>query len=189
LLERPGDQTKAKAFITKYHRHNPAPPGWKFGLGCWNGCDLIAIAWVGRPVARVINHQTTVEVNRLCVRTDIKKGLEWNACSKLYGASAREAERRGFEKIITYTLDSEEGTSLKAAGWMKEHTTLDGQTWDRPSRPRRQQAPTCAKVRWGKILKPRRHPYHTEALQVEAFGRRETIIYQLLLFEPKREAA
>lgn len=182
-LDRPGDQARAKEFINKYHRHNPAPPGWRFGLGCWNGNDLIAIAWVGRPIARAINQQTTVEVNRLCVRMDLKKGLEWNACSQLYGASAREAAARGFEKIITYTLDSEEGTSLKAAGWTREHTTPEGQTWDRLSRPRWQQAPTCAKVRWGKILKPRRHQRHTEAPQVKTIQRTKTNSHQFSLFE------
>jgi hypothetical protein len=182
LLDRPGDQARAKEFINKYHRHNPAPPGWRFGLGCWNGKDLIAVAWVGRPIARAINQRTILEVNRLCVRTDIKKGLEWNACSQLYGASAREAAARGFEKIITYTLASEEGTSLKAAGWTKEHTTPDGQTWDRLSRPRRQQAPTCSKVRWGKRLILCRRPRHIGTPQVEPVERRKTISYQLSLF-------
>jgi hypothetical protein len=54
------------------------------------------VAWVGRPVARAINQRTILEANRLCVRTDIRKGLEWNGCSQLYGAWARDDATRGF---------------------------------------------------------------------------------------------
>jgi hypothetical protein len=35
----------------------------------------------------------------------------------LYGAAWRVARAMGYRKIITYTLKSEHGTSLKAAGW------------------------------------------------------------------------
>jgi hypothetical protein len=46
--------------------------------------------------------------------------LRWNYCSMLYAHSAREAERRGFSRIITYIRDDEEGISLRAAGWVCE---------------------------------------------------------------------
>ena len=38
-------------------------------------------------------------------------------CSFLYGAAARAAKALGYERIITYTLDTEPGTSLRASGW------------------------------------------------------------------------
>jgi hypothetical protein len=38
--------------------------------------------------------------------------LCWNACSVLYGAAAREAKRRSFQKIITYVFASDVDTSL-----------------------------------------------------------------------------
>lgn len=146
----------AKAFVGEHHRHNRPPAGWKFGLGCANGPDLIAVATVGRPVSRMIQKAEpgTVEVNRLTVDDSIEPGLVWNACSMLYGAAAREAETRGFRKVITYTLHGvEDGTSLKAAGFVLEHTGKGG-SWDRKGRPRTDSAPTVRKDRWVKHLDP-----------------------------------
>lgn len=61
-----------------------------------------------------------LEVTRLC--TD---GTP-NACSMLYAACARAAQAMGFYKIQTYILDTEPGTSLKAAGWEDEGPTGGG---------------------------------------------------------------
>jgi hypothetical protein len=72
---------------------------------------LIGAVIVGRPVARRVNHQTTLEVTRL-----VTDGSP-NACSFLYGAAARAAKALGYDKIQTYILESELGTSLVAAGW------------------------------------------------------------------------
>lgn len=36
-------------------------------------------------------------------------------CSKLYGAACRTTKGMGCERVITYILDSEPGTSLRAA--------------------------------------------------------------------------
>ena len=70
-----------------------------------------------------------------------------DACSFLYGACAREARRRGFERIITYTLASESGASVKAAGFRRAAVTAGG-SWDTPSRRRTDSAPTGPKQRW-----------------------------------------
>ena len=51
------------------------------------------------------------------------------------------------DRIITYTLASESGTSLTAAGWVRVATT-DGGSWSRPSRPRSDSHPLDEKVRW-----------------------------------------
>lgn len=142
---------EAKQFINEWHRHNKPPVGWRWGHAVSNGGLLIAVAMVGRPVARKIDHKTVVEVNRLCVHPDLDGALVWNAASQLYGAAAREAKRRGFSKIITYTLESEKGTGLLGAGWTAEATTRGG-TWNRPSRARQDSAPTCKKIRWARIL-------------------------------------
>ena len=56
---------------------------------------------MGRPVSRYLDDGLTLEVNRLCTT-----GAE-NACSMLYGAAARAARAMGYQKIITYTLDTE----------------------------------------------------------------------------------
>lgn len=141
------DFATAKNFVTAHHRHCKAPRGWRFGAGIKNGSELIGVVMVGRPVARMIDASRVIEVNRLCIRTDIAADLAWNACSQLYGWAAREAKKRGFEKVITYTRQDEPGTTLKAAGWTVEHTTK-GRHWDAPGRPREKQGEAIGKFRW-----------------------------------------
>lgn len=94
----------------------------------------------------MIDPNTTAEVTRLV--TDGTK----HAASKLYAACARACEAMGFEKIQTYILDTEPGTSVIAAGWSYELTT-DGGEWGRPSRHRKLATfPIVKKQRYGKIL-------------------------------------
>ena len=142
---------QAKAFVREHHRHCPPPAGWRFGAAITNGSDVLGVIVVGRPVARMLDQARIVEVNRLCVRDDLPKGLEWNACSQLYGWAAREAKKRGFERICTYTLASEAGTTLKAAGWQLGGVTV-GRSWNSPSRPRVDKMVREDKVRWHRRL-------------------------------------
>ena len=65
----------------------------------------------------------------------------------LYGACRRAAKALGYARIITYTLESEPGTSLYAAGWKRVAVTKGG-SWDRPSRPRMDEHPLEPKVLW-----------------------------------------
>ena len=74
----------------------------------------MGVAVCGRPVARRLDDGYTLEVNRLC--TD---GTP-NACSILYAAAYRAARAMGYNKVITYILDTENGSSLKAAGYVCE---------------------------------------------------------------------
>ena len=149
---------QAKEFIRRWHRHHKPPIGWRWGhaVASYNNphkrtAKVVGVAMVGRPVARAINHQEVVEVNRLCVHPELESALVWNAASQLYGAAAREAKQRGFRKIITYTLESESGGSLKAAGWTPEARTKGG-SWNTPARSRQDKGPTCRKIRWAREL-------------------------------------
>lgn len=146
---------EARDFVRKHHRHNAPPPGWRFGYGAWNGAELVGVAMAGRPVARMLPADEIVEVNRVCTRADLPAGIAWNACSMLYAACAREARRRGFLRIITYTLESEPARALRGMGWTPEHRTR-GESWNRKSRPRQDTAPTCVKIRWARELSRRR---------------------------------
>lgn len=148
------ERTTVRDFISEHHEHNEAPLGDLFRLGVYNGPTLIAVATVGRPVARMIatREPGTVEITRLCVSRSIDPGLAWNACSMLYGAACREAKRRGYDKAITYTLDSEAGTTLVAAGFELEYRSRGG-SWNRPSRSREDRAPTGRKYRWARALR------------------------------------
>lgn len=158
LSVRSVEQKLAKEFIQRHHRHNPPPPGWLFGLGCYNGPDLVAVAWVGRPVSRILDRTgERIEVNRLCVNPELEPGLTWNACSLLYAECAKRAKllrnRMGerYRIIQTYTLESESGVSLRAAGWTPVYKNKGG-AWTRTSRPRANSLPTESKIRWEKPL-------------------------------------
>ena len=70
-----------------------------------------------------------------------------DACSALYGACRRAAFALGYKKLVTYTLASESGVSLKAAGY-RLVGEAGGGSWSRSSRPRVDKHPTQAKLRW-----------------------------------------
>ena len=133
---------EANALVERWHRHHKPVPGAKFAIGVADGAGvIIGAAICGRPVARHLDTGFTLEVYR--VVTDGTK----NACSALYGACWRVAKALGYIKLITYTLVSEPGTSLKAAGW-KLVGECGGGSWNRPNRPRVDTAPTCQKKLW-----------------------------------------
>lgn len=137
----PITQAEAKAFIKRYHRHHAPSIGSIFNIACAFDGKIVGVAMVGRPVARGLDDGWTVEVTRLC--TDGTK----NTCSKLYAAARKISAAMGYKKIVTYILESEQGTSLKAAGWKMVARTFGG-SWNCQSRPRVDKAPTQKKFRW-----------------------------------------
>lgn len=132
---------EACEFIAQHHRHHPPPQGWKFGIAVNDGEKVVGVITVGRPVARHLDDGWTLEVTRCC--TD---GTP-NAASMLYGAACRAAFALGYKRVITYTLASEPGTSLRAAGWKVVGVSRGG-TWNRKDRPRVDRHPTCQKTLW-----------------------------------------
>lgn len=132
---------EACEFIRKWHRHHKPPVSWKFGCAVNDGEKVVGVVTVGRPVSRHLDNGWTLEVTRLT--TD---GTE-HAASKLYAAAWRAARALGYKRLITYTLESEPGTSLEAAGWKNLYTT-EGGSWNCPSRPRVDKAPTGKKLLW-----------------------------------------
>ena len=138
----PTNFDEACAFVREHHRHHIAPVGHKFSLAVADDAGIIrGVAIVGRPVSRNLDDGLTLEVSR--VATD---GCP-NACSALYGASRRAAFALGYKRIGTYTLVSEPGTSLVAAGW-KCLGESGGGSWSCKSRPRVDKFPTQLKLRW-----------------------------------------
>ena len=112
---------EANAFVEQHHRHHKPVVGHKFSIGCTDGKEIVGVAIVGRPVSRHLDDGWTLEVNRLC--TDSTH----NACSMLYAAAWRAARAMGYRRLVTYILDSESGTSLKASGWTGWWLALDGE--------------------------------------------------------------
>lgn len=121
---------EAREFIAAWHRHHDPPPGHKFSIGVASGDVLVAVAMVGRPVARHFDNGLTLEVNRTC--TD---GTP-NANSMLYGAATRAAWALGYRRLITYTQAGESGASLRAARWTIVAERPARGNWHTPSRPR-----------------------------------------------------
>lgn len=133
---------EACAYIAEHHRHHQPPIGHKFSIAVNDGATMVVgVIMVGRPVNRHLDNGWTAEVTRCC--TDGMK----NAASMLYAAAWRAARAIGYKRLITYTLATESGTSLKAAGWRVLYQTRGG-SWNCPSRPRVNTHPCGQKLLW-----------------------------------------
>ena len=133
--------TAAKKFVSDKHRHHKSLVGALFALGAEHEGRLAAVVVVGRPKAWRLQDGATAEVVRLA-----SDGTR-NACSFLYAAAHRAATALGYSKLITYTLASEPGSSLRAVGW-KPVKAVKGRSWSTPARPRTDKHPTTDKIRW-----------------------------------------
>lgn len=144
LRLRPVSLRGANDFVADHDRHHCPTRGHKFAIGVADDHGALrGVAIAGRPVARLLDDGLHLEILR--VATD---GTP-NACSLLYGAVARAGAAVGYRRsdIVTYTLATEAGISLRAAGWVPVART-SGQTWDRPGRSRTDRQPTVDKIRW-----------------------------------------
>lgn len=141
---RPITLREANDFVNNNHRHHNGTVGCKFSIGLYEVDKLIGVAICGRPVSRYLDNGDVCEINRLCTLGDD------NACSMLYGACARIAKHMGYKKIITYILQSESGTTLKASNFVCEGEA-GGTHWT-GKRNRGQLIPAEKKMRWAKTL-------------------------------------
>ena len=146
LSIRPISIKDAQAFVKQYHRHNIPPVGGKFAIACCNDSKRICgIAICGRPVARSYDNGITLEIYRNC--TDGTR----NACSKLYGACLRIAKCMGYRRVITYSLKSENGASLRATNFILEGTA-GGLSWTGKRHRSYYVSPEELKNRWAVYL-------------------------------------
>jgi hypothetical protein len=131
---------QANGCVSLWHRHHaPIPPGFPwFSIGAVSEGMVVAVAICGRPTNRNNDDRQTVELLRLA-----SDGTP-NACSFLYGASARTARELGATRIITYTLEEESGSSLRAAGWNRDKDGI-------------QSAWTMGKTRTHAVSRPHMH--------------------------------
>ena len=122
----------ANAFVQQYHRHHKPTRGHKFSIGVSEDGALVGVAICGRPVARLCTDGTP------------------NACSILYAAAYRAARAMGYNRVVTYILDTENGSSLKAAGYTCEGRA-GGLEWNGAKAPKQaDQYPHQMKTRWVK---------------------------------------
>ena len=139
----------ANEFVTNFHRHNKAVRGAKYAIGASYNDQLVGVAIVGRPISRRLDDGFTAEVVRACTHDDAPK----NTNSFLYGRCWRIWQQMGGRTMITYTLQSESGSSLKAAGFKiigETKTEKNHKGWT--TRPGREWQPVTgqAKFKWGK---------------------------------------
>ena len=147
----------ANAFVNLHHRHNKSVQGHKFSIGAIHNDSLVGVAIVGRPVARKLDDGVTAEVTRLCVLDDSPKG----SCSFLYRAAWRAWSAMGGQRLITYTLESESGASLRGADFKAVGISpkwKEGKGWT--TRENRQWQPVHqeGKIRWQIISPPATAP-------------------------------
>jgi len=106
---------EANDFVEQFHRHNKrtARNGGRFAIGATTGKEMVGVAIVGNPLSATFMDGYTAEVLRTCTSPNAPKG----AVSFLYAACWRVWRAMGGLKLITYTLKSESGASLRGAGW------------------------------------------------------------------------
>ena len=123
---------EANEFVLNFHRHNRPTLGGKWAIGLEHDGILVGVAICGRAVARNLDDRFTAEVTRTCTNEEAPKG----AVSKLYAACWRAWKAMGGRRMITYTLKSESGASLRGAGWKIIAELPPSKGWNRSSRIR-----------------------------------------------------
>jgi len=151
----PLTRAQARVFVAAHHRHSAPPVGDVFRVGLDVGGELVGVAIAGRPAARLLDDGRTLEVTRVCVVA----GAGENACSRLYGAACRAAKALGYRRVVTYTLERETASSVRAAGFERDADVEHRDTWARPKRPRHdlnlfgeRTRDVGPKVRWSRVL-------------------------------------
>ncbi len=134
---------EANQFVRDRHRHHGPVTGHKFSIASSDGERIVGVVIVSRPVSRHLDDSWTLEVTRLC--TDGTR----NACSMLYAAAWRAARAMGYKRLITYILESENGASLRAAGW-RCVGQAGGLRWTGKRRPEVDLYPAQMKLRFDK---------------------------------------
>lgn len=135
---------QATEYVIRVHRHHGKTTGHKFSNAVIDAAGAIhGVGIAGRPVSRHLQAQGSLEVLRVA-----SDGTP-NVCSMIYGAMRLAARGMGYKpwQCVTYTLESELGASLLAAGWIRDGWTPGG-TWSRDDRPRDDKHPLEAKGRW-----------------------------------------
>lgn len=142
----PMTRDEANAFVASFHDHNDPVAGYRFAIGASDGENLVGVAIVGRPIAIPFNDGFTAEITRVSV----PRGVGGNVCSFLHGCCWRTWRAMGGRKLITYTLQSESGASLRGSGAKLVAELKPNKPGQWQNRPGRKWQPVVgqAKFRW-----------------------------------------
>lgn len=146
---RPLTLREANDFVENFHRHNgrTARNGGKWAVGVEIDDELVGAAIIGNPISATFMDGYTAEVLRVCVNDKATKG----GCSMLYGAAWRAWRAMGGRRLVTYTLTTETGASLRGAGWrVVGQTTPVPDGWRKKDHLKREWQPVMGqtKIRW-----------------------------------------
>lgn len=142
---------EANDFVERWHRHSSrtSNDGGKFAIGLTYRGEMVGVAIVGRPVARLLQIEGAAELLRLCTSPAAPKG----SGSKLYARARRIWQLMGGTTLHTYTLQRESGATLRGVGIHEPAAEIDGQQWTRPNRPRDEKdIYDEPKLRWSETL-------------------------------------
>ena len=142
VTTRPIPVRHAMKFNASTHRRLPTVTGCMWAVAAEIDSNLVGVAIVGHPNARLANDGRCLEVLRVAVVEGAR-----NACSALYGACSRAARGMGAEDMWTFVHEDESGHSLRAAGWVKVAVT-DGGEWGRDGRQRELAIDPNPKTKW-----------------------------------------
>ncbi|MFC2953137.1 XF1762 family protein [Marinicaulis aureus] len=152
---------QANEFIKEYHRHH-RPTIRSCGRWALAALDYdqntVGVAIAGNPVSANFMDGYTIELTRLCVKESAPKGT----CSFLISTCCKIWRTMGGTRVITYTLDTESGASLKGAGWKLADSVKPHKRWQNKSRADGiMRSPLeiykLTKLRWEKHLKDEYH--------------------------------
>jgi hypothetical protein len=135
-------QRAAREWVNETHRHLSAPRGDLYRTSLTVDGVTAAVGMAGRP-CRQLHDGRTVEILRIASVATV----ETNACSRLYARLIQAGKALGYRRFVTYTLPSEPGTSLRAAGFEDDGLTEGGE-YNCPSRPRKPVEQSSPKRRW-----------------------------------------
>jgi hypothetical protein len=143
----------ANRVVAAWHRHHaPIPAGfvWWCVAAATEAGAITAVAIAGRPTNRNNDDGQTVEVLRVA-----SDGTP-NACSAVLSACGRAGRAIGARRVITYTLDSESGASLRGAGWVQEADGITSSWMKGTSRRTAVMRPHMdeKKARWALNIRP-----------------------------------
>lgn len=121
------DLSEANRFISLHHRHSlPLKPiNVKYIIGLEHEEEIVGVSILGRCVNRYMDDIDSIEIRRLATN-----GIK-NGCSFLLARSCELAFSLGYQKIITYTLDIESGSSLRGCGFEISHKSKSNGKWKR----------------------------------------------------------
>lgn len=135
---------EARQWVERHHSHHHAPRGGILAVAVHRGDVRVCVAVAGRPVARLLDDGRTAEVTRVA---SLGGDEARHAASMALGALGRALRAVGYDRLVSYTLLGECGTSYRAAGWWPTAITKGGE-WAREDRPRDDAAQPGRKVRW-----------------------------------------